>query len=876
MYTKALQLLNTLKGFVFLATVAVALLVFLGATLASSLLYEKLLEERTLETSREISRHNYAALFQVLRSGGSRQQLDEVAAGSKAAFSSTLDQVAFHRAKSVEALFGPVPSSALAEELRTSLDSGKEAMIKTDRHVRYVFPVVAQPECLGCHGNAKDGELLGAIAVQHNRQTVTATVRIYYVGLFLGLGFLVLLAAGAVSAFAAGKIKRSVELFRGKVEAVNTIRDVNQFDISRINFGFEEFNNTFDDVALLVDKMKSVAVDKDVLEFEIRLLEKFIITSDVVRDWREFVKGLLLDINPIIDAYALVTIFRVEEEAHECEIFWHARPSSETTRIFEKVLRKQLDDHPFFGEGTIQNIAHNIANEDAALPELSAQDIELKTKSLLLDTPKIGGIVGIGVQSALAMDDVRYMVIGSVLTTLLNLVGSVKAIYKYTKDLEHYATRDPLTDLYNQRMFWELLGYEVSRSKRHNQPFAVMMLDLDNFKTINDLYGHHFGDSFLQAFASLLHSAVRSGDLLARYGGDEFCIILPETEDTQAHMVAQRIAELLEDFSAKTPDGQKVRATTSIGIAVRPNHGDNPKDLFLVADNMMYKAKKQGKNAIATPSDDEMAEVFRQAGEKQIMIQNALDQRMIIPYFQPICNAATGEIAIHELLMRIELGEKIVTANDFIEEAEAMGIAHKMDYQLIEKAFFQLNEQGYQGMLFVNLSPKSLIVGEFVTRVHRLAMDFDIAPSRIVFEITERETVSKLSLLEKFVTDIKMQGFSFAIDDFGSGYSSFQYIKRFPVDFIKIEGEFIRNMLTDEVYLAFVKSIVTLAKELRIKTIAEYVEDGETLAEVCRLGIDFAQGYHVSRPSPVLRLPGAETGRLSQSDASVTPKPDGA
>lgn len=155
-------------------------------------------------------------------------------------------------------------------------------------------------------------------------------------------------------------------------------------------------------------------------------------------------------------------------------------------------------------------------------------------------------------------------------------------------------------------------------------------------------------------------------------------------------------------------------------------------------------------------------------------------------------------------------------------------------------------------MLFINLSPKALIVGEFVGRVHRLAMEFDIEPSRIVFEITERETVSNLSLLEKFVLDIKLQGFSFAIDDFGSGYSSFQYIKRFPVDYIKIEGEFIRNMLNDEMYLAFIKSIVTLAQELNIKTIAEYVEDGEILAAVSALGIDYAQGYHISRPS--LRL----------------------
>ena len=135
-----------------------------------------------------------------------------------------------------------------------------------------------------------------------------------------------------------------------------------------------------------------------------------------------------------------------------------------------------------------------------------------------------------------------------------------------------------------------------------------------------------------------------------------------------------------------------------------------------------------------------------------------------------------------------------------------------------------------------------------------MAAQFYIAPSRIVFEITERETVRNISLLEKFVLDIKQQGFSFAIDDFGSGYSSFQYIKRFPVDYIKIEGEFIRNMLQDKVYFAFVKSIVTLARELNIKTIAEFVEDAETLAAVCRLGIDYAQGYHIGHPASHLHV----------------------
>lgn len=860
MYRKTMELPNTLRGYVFVATIGITSMVFLGATFASSLLYEKLFAEITQETAREISQQNFNVLSQSLGGGASHQQILAAAAASKLAFSSSIDSLDVYRSINVDNLYGRVLSAPASRDVLQAMASGKEIVTQTKDHVRFAYPVKAKQSCLGCHVNSREGEVLGVITSQHRLEAVTPRVRIYYVGLFLLLGSLVLLTTAAITAFAGRRIKRSTDLFRNKVESIHSVRDFGQFDFSSVDFGFEEFNQTFDDVALLVEKIRRVAVDKNVLEFEIRLLEKFIITSNVVKDWREFIKTLLLDINPIIDAYALVTIFRIEEESYECEVFWRHTPSDATVQLFEEYLHKQLRDNPFLHGATLLQIAHNIADKESSLHELSIQDIELQTKSLLLETPRIGGIVGIGVQSTLALDEVRSMVIGSILTTLLNLVGSVKAIYKYTKDLEYYATRDPLTNLHNQRMFWELLGYEVGRAKRHDQQFAVMVLDMDNFKTINDRYGHHFGDSFLQVFTELLHGAIRDGDLLSRYGGDEFCIILPETGDTQAHMVAQRIAEQLEAFSMETPDGSRIKATTSIGIAIFPNHGDDSKDLFLVADNMMYKAKKSGKNAIAIPSADEMAEVFRKAGEKSIMIQNALDQGKIVPFFQPICDAATGEIVIHELLMRIQLGDHIVTANDFIEEAESMGIVHKMDYQLIEKAFIQIKEQDYQGMLFINLSPKALIVGEFVGRVHRLAMESGIEPSRIVFEITERETVSNLSLLEKFVLDIKLQGFSFAIDDFGSGYSSFQYIKRFPVDYIKIEGEFIRNMLQDEVYLAFIKSIVTLAKELKIRTIAEYVEDGEILEAVGHLGIDYAQGYHISRPSPHLHASSTVVG----------------
>jgi len=216
------------------------------------------------------------------------------------------------------------------------MDNGKQAVRKTGSHQRYLYPVAAESACLQCHINAKAGDVLGVIAIAHKLSTVTATARIYYVALFMILGLLVLLLAAALTAFMARKLKRSVDLFRSKVDGFSSIKDFDQLYISKVDFGFEEFNQTFDNVALLVEKIKAVAVDKSVLEFEIRLLEKFIITSNVVRDWRQFIKTLLLDINQIIDAYALVTIFRIEEEAYECEIFWRNPPSAQPPTYSKK------------------------------------------------------------------------------------------------------------------------------------------------------------------------------------------------------------------------------------------------------------------------------------------------------------------------------------------------------------------------------------------------------------------------------------------------------------------------------------------------------------------------------------------------------------
>ena len=337
--------------------------------------------------------------------------------------------------------------------------------------------------------------------------------------------------------------------------------------------------------------------------------------------------------------------------------------------------------------------------------------------------------------------------------------------------------------------------------------------------------------------------------MLARYGGDEFVILLPEADLEQVYMVGNRVREALQEMVVTTADGAKIRGTASIGMAIYPEHAQTPKDLFLFADNMAYKAKNLGRNCIVVPTSEDVEEVFEKTSEMSKALLEAIEEKRIFPYFQPIVTTDSKKIVCHEVLCRVQVGDKIIPAAEFIEVAEKLGIVTRLDGILMEKVFEKVRQTGYDGYLFINLSPKSLIVKEFVPTIMRLAREYQIRHDKVVFEITERETIKNMTLLENFVLDLRLKGFKFAIDDFGSGFSSFQYIRQLPIDFVKIEGMFVCNMLNDPKDMAFVKTLAVLAKEFGIQTIAEYVESEELLKAACALGIDFAQGYHTGRPS---------------------------
>jgi c-di-GMP phosphodiesterase len=423
------------------------------------------------------------------------------------------------------------------------------------------------------------------------------------------------------------------------------------------------------------------------------------------------------------------------------------------------------------------------------------------------------------------------------------------SIQDYYEKLQELSDRDYLTGLYNRRKFEEFLTYEVKRSVRHQHKFSVLMIDLDNFKYINDTYGHASGDLVLKEVTEIFGSNLRNADILARIGGDEFAVILPETPYENGYAVVEKLRSNLESASISLMFDQ-ISLTASFGIAEYPDQGENIESLMTGSDLAMYKAKRAGKNTIARAdqSDQEMASEIQKKGE---FLRRALDEDRVEPFVQPIYDVRSGEIFGYEVLARIRDGQRFMAAGQFIEVAENLGFAPKIDQVILTKGLKAREERGlWEKRFFFNLSTKSLFSGDYVDVIksHCQIRPECTGETGVIIEILEREAIHNVNGLMDIIEKMKEIGISFALDDFGSGFSSFVYLKYFDTDFVKIDGEFVKNIVVNEKDRIFVKHIHQIAKEFGKKTVAEYVEDEETLEILKEIGVDYAQGFHFGRP----------------------------
>ncbi len=423
----------------------------------------------------------------------------------------------------------------------------------------------------------------------------------------------------------------------------------------------------------------------------------------------------------------------------------------------------------------------------------------------------------------------------------------------YEARLEHLADHDPLTGFFNRRRFDEELARVVALSRRHGRQAALLLIDLDQFKYVNDTYGHLTGDVVIGHVGEVLRSRLRDTDVLGRIGGDEFAVILDEADVDHGRRVAGELLDELRASGLTVATGQTLVVTASIGVVpIDAGWQLTPEELLMEADIAMYDAKDAGRNQVAVAGRQRRQHAKMKArltwAER---INTALKEDRFDLHLQPIVWAQTGDVTRYEALIRLRDEDgTLVPPGRFLPIAERFGQIQEIDQWVMRQTVAALAARP-DVHLAMNLSGASIVDAGTVALLSQLLEDHDVLPSRLTVEVTETAAIRSIDVARGFAQQLADLGCRLALDDFGAGFGSFFYLKHLPFTCLKIDGEFIRGMSTSRSDFLTVEAVVKLAKGLGKQTTAEYVSDERTYKLVQALGVDFAQGFLFGRPAPM-------------------------
>ncbi|MEA2294853.1 MAG: hypothetical protein QOE86_2492 [Solirubrobacteraceae bacterium] len=431
---------------------------------------------------------------------------------------------------------------------------------------------------------------------------------------------------------------------------------------------------------------------------------------------------------------------------------------------------------------------------------------------------------------------------------------------RFERELEHLASHDPLTGVLNRRRFEEELERALAGVRRHRRPAALVTLDLDNFKHVNDTYGNPAGDDLLRAVALALRERVRATDAVGRLGGDEFGIVLAGTGEVEAEEVAKGLLEAFRSRVGVEVGERIVRVTASAGVRqLAPEGTMSATELLGEADMALYEAKERGRDRLAVAGQIHDVPRVVHHGRWRERIRDALATDGFVLHEQPILRLADGQVDRAELLIRmIGAGGEAIPPAAFLPVAERYDHIRDIDRWVVSHAVALLALRQAQGSAIgasINLSGPSIGDASVVDFILAEIANAGVDPSSLMFEVTETTAIGNLDRARVLAQQLSELGCDFALDDFGAGFGSFAYLKHLPLDVIKIDGEFIRSLTRSTQDQVTVRAIVDIAKGLGKQTVAEFVEDAATLELLRRLGVDAAQGYHIGRPRPALAVP---------------------
>ena len=430
------------------------------------------------------------------------------------------------------------------------------------------------------------------------------------------------------------------------------------------------------------------------------------------------------------------------------------------------------------------------------------------------------------------------------------IVARTENLEAANRQLRHLATHDALTDLPNRVLLDDRLEQAIAHAERDAQSFAVMMVDLDRFKTINDSLGHHAGDAVLKEVSRRLHGIVRSIDTVARVGGDEFVLVIGPSAN--AEEAARRANEVL--CQPIHVAGVELHVSSSIGIAFYPAHGTSADRLLAHADAAMYCAKHQGRGNYQCFAPGMDAETLERASLESELHQ-ALRLQQLELYYQPKVDTATGDVRSAEALIRWRHPRRgLISPADFIPLAEECGLIHDIGAWVMREACRQCAAWHHAGIpplrVAVNVAASQFRRGDLLDQIRGALEDAQLDPRHLEIELTESVVMTDPEGTAEILEQLSRMGVLVSVDDFGTGYSSMNYLRRFPIDKLKIDRGFVEDLINSADDASIVRAIISLAHSLRLKVVAEGVETPEQLQFLRMLGCDQYQGYHFSPPLP--------------------------
>jgi diguanylate cyclase (GGDEF)-like protein len=453
--------------------------------------------------------------------------------------------------------------------------------------------------------------------------------------------------------------------------------------------------------------------------------------------------------------------------------------------------------------------------------------------------------------------------IGGVWLVLFRIVaGASRKLRRQSDELERHAAEkeyqalhDPLTELPNRTLFGERIQYALYDAHEEGRDVAVLLMDLDRFKEINDTLGHHYGDLLLQELGARLQNALRETDTVARLGGDEFGVLLPSLPDRRVvNEVVERIRTAVEEPFIL--NNLPLAIETSIGVSIYPDHGEDVDTLMQRADVAMYQAKT--KNSLFEIYDEQQDEYDPSRLTLVGELRRAIDERELAVFYQPKAILTNGDVEGVEALVRwIHPERGLLPPDEFIPLAEHTGLIGPLTLYVLDEALRQCREWRDAGMnisVAVNMAMRNLLDLNFPDRVTEILEKWRLAPTTLELEITENTIMADPFRAMSVLRRLHEMGIKLSIDDFGTGYSSLAYLKRLPVDAVKIDKSFVLGMSADGSDGAIVRSTIDLARNLGLRVVAEGVESSDIWAELRDLGCDVAQGYLISRPVPAEEL----------------------